>query len=66
MSRFAARLQDDRPLLFDGGFGTQLFARGVELPNSALANRSHPEAVVDVHRAYVTAGAEVIETNTFV
>ena len=66
MSRFAARLQDDRPLLFDGGLGTQLFARGVELPNSALANRSHPEAVVGVHRAYVTAGSEVIETNTFV
>lgn len=66
MSRFTDRLADPRPLLFDGGFGTQLFARGVELPNSALANISHGDAVVDVHRAYVNAGSELIETNTFV
>ena len=66
MSRFTERLADPRPLLFDGGFGTQLFARGVELPNSALANKLHPDEVVDVHRAYVTAGSELIETNTFV
>lgn len=66
MSRFADRLTDPRPLLFDGGFGTQLFVRGVELPNSSLANQSHADAVVDVHRAYLAAGADVIETNTFV
>lgn len=53
-------------MLFDGGFGTQLFVRGVELPNSALANKSHGDAVVDVHRAYIAAGSELIETNTFV
>lgn len=53
-------------MLFDGGFGTEMFARGVELPNSAVANKSHPEQVVDVHRAYIAAGSEMIETNTFV
>jgi 5-methyltetrahydrofolate--homocysteine methyltransferase len=66
LSRFSDRLTDPRPLLFDGGFGTQLFARGVELPNSALANQSHGDAVVDVHRAYLAAGSDCIETNTFV
>jgi len=60
------RLQDESPLLFDGAFGTELFARGVALPNSALANKAEPEAVVAVHRAYLDAGSDLIETNTFV
>jgi methionine synthase I (cobalamin-dependent) len=63
---FSARLSDPTPVLFDGGFGTQLFERGVELPNSAMANKSHGAAVVDVHSAYIAAGSEMIETNTFV
>ncbi len=66
MKSFSERLQEPRPVLFDGGFGTQLFARGVELPNSALANAHHADTVVDVHRAYIEAGSEMIETNTFV
>lgn len=60
------RLQDPTPLLFDGAFGTELFVRGVELPNSALANKTHAETVVAVHRAYLDAGSDLIETNTFV
>ncbi len=66
MTSFATRLTDARPLLYDGGFGSQLFARGVNLANSAIANLSHPDAVVDVHRAYIRAGADAIGTNTFV
>ncbi|MFH1571579.1 MAG: homocysteine S-methyltransferase family protein, partial [Gemmatimonadota bacterium] len=66
MKPLAERLRDPEPLLFDGAFGTELFARGVELPNSALANQSHPDAVVEVHRAYIEAGSDLIETNTFV
>ena len=66
MMSFATRLADDRPMLYDGGFGSQLFARGVHLTNSAIANLSHPDAVVDVHRAYIHAGADAIGTNTFV
>ena len=66
MKEFRQRLDDPEPVLFDGGFGTQLFARGVELPNSALANAHHADTVVEVHRAYIEAGSEMIETNTFV
>ena len=66
MRSFAERLNDPEPVLFDGGFGTQLFARGVELPNSSLANAHHPETVVEVHRTYIEAGSEMIQTNTFV
>ena len=66
MRSFSQRLNDPEPVLFDGGFGTQLFARGVELPNSALANAHHADTVVQGHRAYIEAGSEMIETNTFV
>ena len=66
MKSFEERLKEDRPILYDGGFGSQLFARGVELTNSTLANESHPEAVADIHTAYIDAGSESIGTNTFV
>jgi methionine synthase I (cobalamin-dependent) len=66
MKSFEERLGEDRPILYDGGFGSQLFVRGVELTNSTLANESHPEAVTDIHMAYIDAGSEAIGTNTFV
>ena len=66
MSPFLQRLNDPRPLLYDGGFGSELFARQVELTNSTLANESHPEAVVAIHADYIAAGADCIGTNTFV
>ena len=66
MKTFQERLKSDKPILYDGGFGSQLFARSIELANSALANELHPAAVVDIHSDYINAGAEVIGTNTFV
>ena len=63
---FQERLKLGKPLLYDGGFGSQLFARDIELANSALANELHPAAVVDIHSDYISAGAEAIGTNTFV
>jgi 5-methyltetrahydrofolate--homocysteine methyltransferase len=66
MKPFAERLTDDQPMVYDGGFGSQLFARGVNLANSSIANLSHPNEVVAVHRAYIDAGANAIGTNTFV
>ena len=66
MKTFRERLKSDRPILFDGGFGSQLFARSIELTNSALANELHPTAVVDIHSDYINAGADAIGTNTFV
>ena len=66
MKTFQERLKSNKPILYDGGFGSQLFARDIELANSALANELHPAAVVDIHSDYINAGAEVIGTNTFV
>ena len=66
MKPFLDRLAEDRPLLYDGGFGTELFARGIELANSALANELYPDIVRDIHFDYIEAGSEAIGTNTFV
>ncbi len=66
MSKFLERLAENRPLIYDGGFGSQLFARQIELTNSTLANEEHPDAVVDIHSDYIAAGADLIGTNTFV
>ena len=53
-------------VLFDGAMGTELYARGVFINQcyDELSLRA-PELVRAVHRAYVAAGADVIETNTF-
>ena len=66
MKTFQERLKSDKPILYDGGFGSQLFARDIELANSALANELHPADVVDIHADYINVGAEAIGTNTFV
>ena len=61
-----ALLDPARVTLFDGAMGTELYARGVFINQcyDELSLRA-PELVRAVHRAYVAAGAEVIETNTF-
>ena len=53
-------------MIYDGGFGSQLFAEDIELANSSLANELYPQAVVDIHLSYINAGADAIGTNTFV
>src|SRR6266851_4285466 len=53
-------------LVCDGAMGTMLHAGGVSLDRSLPElNVSHPELVHSIHRAYIAAGADVIETNTF-
>lgn len=62
-----ARLLDpDQVVIFDGAMGTMLYARGVFINQcyDELALRA-PDLVREVHAAYVKAGAEVVETNTF-
>jgi methionine synthase I (cobalamin-dependent)/5,10-methylenetetrahydrofolate reductase len=54
------------PLLADGAMGTQLYERGVGFDQSFDGlNLSKATAVEAVHRDYLAAGAELIETNTF-
>src|SRR5437773_5091272 len=53
-------------VVFDGGMGTMLYQKGVFL-NRCFdeLNLSSPGIVRDIHRAYLQAGADAIETNTF-
>jgi methionine synthase / methylenetetrahydrofolate reductase(NADPH) len=54
------------PVLCDGAMGTQLYARGIPYERCFdELNLSEPDLVQQVHRDYISAGAEVIETNTF-
>lgn len=53
-------------MVADGAMGTQLFARGIRADQCLDAiNLSQPELVQQIHREYIAAGAELIETNTF-
>ncbi|HHW04144.1 MAG TPA: dihydropteroate synthase [Thermoanaerobacterales bacterium] len=56
----------ERILIFDGAMGTELMRRGL-LPGECPEgwNISHPERVEEIHKAYIRAGADVVETNTF-
>ncbi|MFN2399933.1 MAG: bifunctional homocysteine S-methyltransferase/methylenetetrahydrofolate reductase [Gemmatimonadaceae bacterium] len=56
----------DRVVVFDGAMGTMLYSRGVFINQcyDELNVRS-PDLVRDVHCAYIDAGAEVVETNSF-
>src|SRR5215831_15924421 len=57
---------DERVLVCDGAMGTMLYGRGVFL-NRCFdeLNLTQPELVSGVHQAYVRAGADILETNTF-
>jgi len=53
-------------ILFDGGMGTMLQAKGMKLGAiPETLNVEKPEWIYDVHREYVKAGANVIYANTF-
>jgi len=54
------------PAVCDGAMGTMLQAAGLPPGHCTEEwNLSHPEVVAGVHRAYLQAGADVLETNTF-
>ena len=57
---------DKRPVVCDGAMGTMLYSKGIPLNRCYdELNAGMPQLVKEIHLAYVKAGAEVIETNTF-
>jgi methionine synthase / methylenetetrahydrofolate reductase(NADPH) len=55
-----------RPLLCDGAMGTLLYARGIPYEQCFDAlNITQPGLIQSIHREYISAGAQIIETNTF-
>jgi 5-methyltetrahydrofolate--homocysteine methyltransferase len=79
--KYFENLLAERILMLDGGMGTMIQARGltradyhkgafeqhhVELKgNSDLIALTRPDVLGDIHRAYLEAGSDIIETNTF-
>ena len=63
---FLNLLASGRPLLSDGAMGTVLHQRGVSFDECFDAlNISQPAVVGETHRAYIEAGSQIIQTNTF-
>jgi len=60
------RVRSGEVLVFDGGYGTELFAAG--LANGAcpeLWNDIRADVVRRIHGGYFEAGSQIVETNTF-
>src|SRR6056297_3986005 len=79
--QFLSELLDQRILLLDGAMGTTVFAMGLsessmrggyledhhkDVKNFVdILSLTCPEAVTEIHRRFLAAGADIIETNTF-
>ncbi|MCK9413051.1 MAG: homocysteine S-methyltransferase family protein [Prolixibacteraceae bacterium] len=66
MKKITAELQKGHILVSDGAWGTYLQQKGLkpgECPEEW--NISRPNDVLDIAQSYITAGADLIETNSF-
>jgi methionine synthase I (cobalamin-dependent) len=55
-----------KTVIFDGGMGSMLIARGLGPGESPETwNLEKPDAVAEVHRLYYEAGSDVVHTNSF-
>jgi methionine synthase / methylenetetrahydrofolate reductase (NADH) len=62
---FLSRLQKSA-VLCDGAMGTLLYSKGIFINRCYdELNLSQPDLIRGVHREYLQAGAEIVETNTF-
>lgn len=53
-------------VVFDGGMGTMLQAKGMQMGAiPELLSIENPEWILDIHKSYIRAGANVIYANTF-
>lgn len=80
-TKFLAQLLQSRILILDGGMGTMIQSynlKEADYRGSLFANHTHPlqgnndllsltqpDIISAIHRAYLNAGADIIETNTF-
>ncbi len=61
-----------RPVVFDGAMGTEIQGRSLTAADfggreglNEILSVTRPDVIRDIHRAYLRAGADVIETNSF-
>lgn len=59
-------LRAGKTLLSDGAMGTVLHSRGIDFEQCFdELNLTNPAVVAEIHRAYIDAGSQMIQTNTF-
>ena len=58
-------LVQERVLILDGAMGTMIGKVLGKTGNSDRLNLERPEIIIDIHRKYLEAGADIITTNTF-
>ncbi|MCK5685300.1 methionine synthase, partial [bacterium] len=74
-------LLNDRILILDGAMGTMIQTKGLteedfrgkefiehDIPlkgNNDILNLTRPDVIIDIHKSFLEAGADIIETNTF-
>ena len=51
-------------LLADGAIGTILYSEGLDTCPESY-NLTHPNKIEQIHRSYIEAGADIIQTNTY-
>jgi len=62
------KLNNGKMVILDGANGSELEKRGAQMDGAGWcgpASITHPKILEDIHKDYITAGAEVITTNTF-
>jgi homocysteine S-methyltransferase len=65
-SHFFNLIEKGRPLVSDGAMGTVLHQRGNRFDDCFDGlNLQNPDVVGEVHKAYIEAGADIIQSNTF-
>ena len=71
-SRFLQELSK-RVIVFDGGMGTQIYSRSLSVEHdycgcencTDILVKTRPDVIGEIHEAYLLAGADVVETDTF-
>ena len=68
VNRFSEAREAKRPLIIDGAMGSLLQQKGFESSGASWmteVNENNPEKIVKIHKEYISAGADIITTNTF-
>ena len=60
------RLKNGELLIGDGAMGTMMYQKGIFVNRCfEEINTTQPDIIEDIHRAYIDAGSDFIESNTF-
>ncbi len=65
-NKFLEKIRASKPILSDGAMGTNLHLKGIKFDDCFdVLNLTNPAIVADIHRAYIDAGSQMIQTNTY-